>query len=178
MNPSYATTPAAEINRLHAEVNARAHASRRELDQALIAAWQAGRLLLAEKNRLQAHGERGAWLLWLEANFRGTTRTAQRYMRLAENVSEKAQLAGLSLRLAYARLGIATETKHAGTRPLRHRLPAYLVLANKLLLTLKRRPGQSSEEQREAYRRDLRKLYDKLRTWFENPPFSGSATAA
>jgi hypothetical protein len=75
----------------------------------------------------------------------------------------------MSLRQAYARLGIATEPKTPGKRRLRHTLPAHIVLANRLVRTLKRRPGQSGEEQGEAYRRDLRILYEKLRPWFESP---------
>jgi hypothetical protein len=103
----------------------------------------------------------GAWLLWLKANFRGTARTAQRYMRLAHCMTDAAVLQGMSLRQAYARLGIATEPKTPGKRRLRHTLPAHIVLANRLVRTLKRRPGQSDEEQGEAYRRDLRAFSTK-----------------
>ena len=117
----------------------------------------------------------GAWLLWLKAHFRGTARTAQRYIRLAQCVTDAAFLQGMSLRQAYARLGIATEPKTPGKRRLRHTLPAHVVLANRLVRTLKRRPGQTDEEQGEAYRRDLRALYDKLRPWFESAPASSLA---
>jgi hypothetical protein len=75
---------------------------------------------------------RGAWLNWLEANFRGTARTAQRYMKLLKSVADLAFLRGLNLREAYARLGIATEPKRREGGEFRLRLPAPVVPANKL----------------------------------------------
>jgi hypothetical protein len=170
MNPAPINTVAAEINRLHEEARQRSHASREALHAALAAAWQAGQLLLAERKRVFHDMGSGAWLFWLEANFRGSARTAQRYMRLAQSVADVAFLQGMSLRQAYARLGIATEPKTTGQRRLRHALPAHVILANRLVRALKRRPGQTTEEQGEAYRRDLRTLYDKLRLWFESAP--------
>jgi hypothetical protein len=169
MNPTPATTSAAEINRLHEEAKRGACVSRQALHGALVAAWQAGHLLAAERKRVFHTMGPGAWLLWLKANFRGTARTAQRYMRLAHSITDEALLLGMSLRQAYARLGIATEPKTPGKGRLRHTLPTHLVLANRLLRTLKRRPGQTGDEQRDAYRRDLRTLYEKLRPWFESP---------
>jgi hypothetical protein len=91
-------------------------------------------------------------------------------MRLAQSVTDAAFLQGMSLRQAYARLGIATEPKTTGQRRLRHRLPAHVFLANRLVRALKRRPGQTTEEQGAAYRRDLRALYEKLRPWFDSVP--------
>ena len=170
MNPVPATTVATEINRLHEEAKRCSEASRRALHGALAAAWHAGQLLLMEKKRVRHGMGPGAWLPWLEANFRGTARTAQRYMRLAQCVADVAFLQGMSLRQAYARLGIATEPKTAGKRPLAHKLPTHIVLANKLVRALKRRAGQSGEEQAESYRRDLRALYERLRPWFESAP--------
>jgi hypothetical protein len=176
MNRVPVTTTAAEINRLHEEAKRAACISRQALHGALVAAWQAGHLLVAERKRVFHDMGSGAWLLWLKANFRGTARTAQRYMRLAHSVSDVSSLQGMSLRQAYARLGIATEPKTPGKRRLRHTLPAHIVLANRLVRTLKRRPGQSDEEQGEVYRRDLRLLYEKLRPWFESP-FALSSSA-
>ena len=168
MNPAPTTPPAvAEINRLHEEAKRCSVASRQALHGSLVAAWQAGHLLIEERKRVFRDIGRGSWLLWLRANFRGTARTAQRYIRLAHCVTDAAFLQGMSLRQAYARLGIATEPKTPGKRRLRHTLPVHIVLANRLVRTLKRRPGQTDEEQGEAYRRDLRLLYEKLRLWFE-----------
>lgn len=169
MNAPTAMSAAAEINRLHAAAKQNSFASRQALHAALLAAWQAGQLLLAEKKRVFHCMGAGAWLHWLGANFKGTARTAQRYMKLAQCVTDTVLLQGLSLRQSYARLGIATEPKGTGKR-LRHTLPAHVVLANKLARALKRRPGQTTEEQGEAYRRDLRVLYEKLRPWFESAP--------
>ncbi len=170
MNPTSATTVAAEINRLHEEAKRCSVASRQALHGALTAAWQAGQLLLAERMRVRHCMGHGAWLLWLESNFRGTARTAQRYMRLAQCVADIDSLQGMSLRQAYARLGVATEPKTPAKRPLAHRLPAYIILANKLVRALKPQLGKTAEEQGEAYRRDLRALYEKLRPWFESTP--------
>ena len=176
MNPAPATPPAvAEINRLHEEAKRCSDASRQALHGALVAAWQAGHLLGEERKRVFRNMGPGAWLLWLKANFRGTVRTAQRYIRLAQCVTDAAFLQGMSLRQAYARLGIATEPKTPGKRRLRHTLPAHIVLANRLLRTLKRRPGQTGAEQGEAYRRDLRALFEKLRPWFESPSVPSSS---
>jgi tRNA nucleotidyltransferase/poly(A) polymerase len=170
MNPAPIPNVAAEINRLHEEAKHGTQASREALHAALAAAWEAGHLLLTERKRVFHRMGPGAWLHWLEANFKGTARTAQRYMRLAQCVADVSFLQGMSLRQVYARLGIATEPKTNGQRRLRHRLPAHVFLANRLVRALKRRPGQTSDEQVEAYRRDLRALYDKLRPWFESAP--------
>lgn len=176
MNPATATpTAAADINRLHEEAKRCSVASREALHAALVAAWRAGHLLVDERKRVFRDMGPGAWHLWLKANFHGTVRTAQRYVRLAHSITDEAFLQGMSLRQAYARLGIATESKTPGKRRLRHTLPAHVVLANRLVRTLKRRPGQTDEEQREAYRRDLRALYEKLRPWFEAPSAPPSA---
>jgi hypothetical protein len=163
MNAAPLPTVAAEINRLHESALRLTAESRQNLDGALTAAWQAGQLLIAEKKRIRHRMGPGAWLLWLEANFRGTPRTAQRYMKLARSVADVAFLRGLSLRQAYARLGIATEPKARGGQPLRHRLPVHLVLANKLLRALKHSPGDASGDN---LRRDLRQLYELLHPWF------------
>ena len=170
INLTPVTTVATEINRLHEEARRCSVTARQALHGALTAAWRAGQLLLAERKRVDHCMGRGAWLLWLEANFCGTARTAQRFMKLAQYVADIDFLQGMSLRQTYARLGIATEPKTPGKRPLAHRLPAYITLANKLVRALKLQPGKTVEEQREIYRRDLRALYEMIRPWFESTP--------
>lgn len=93
-----------QINRLHAVAVRMAVDSRNSLRMALSAAWQAGRLLTAEKKRVRKQMGHGAWGDWLEANFDGSVRTAQRYMCLAASISDTGSLRGLSLRQAYFRL--------------------------------------------------------------------------
>ncbi len=164
-----------EINRLHAEVLSSAMLSRSALYGGLNAAWRAGTMMLAEKKRVRRVMGVGAWLFWLEANFNGTPRTAQRYMLLAKRVEDVTRLNGLSLRQVYVHLGIATESKsaaHSGRCPT---LPPHLVLANRLVRDLQSREKSVSAEQAEAYRRDLRQLYERLRSWFEPLTFSSSA---
>jgi hypothetical protein len=163
MNAAPLPTIASEINRLHESAQRLAAESRHCLDGALDSAWQAGQLLISEKKRVRHSMGAGAWLLWLEVNFRGTPRTAQRYMKLARSVADVAFLRGLSLRQAYARLGIATEPKPRSAQPLAHRLPAHLVLANKLLRELKR---ASAGINNKSLRGDLRQLYELLQPWF------------
>jgi len=159
---------ALEINRLHAEVVRLTNESRQSLESAVAIAWQTGQLLLAEKKRVrQTCG--GAWGLWLEHNFKGTPRTAQRYMWLAESEPDISQLQGLSLRQAYFRLGIATEPKSRAESMRVAPLPQHIRLAGRLLVALK--PcfdvRQMTPQMRENYRQDLRMLYQRLRPLFE-----------
>jgi hypothetical protein len=159
---------ALEINRLHAEVVRLTTESKQSLASAVAVAWQAGHLLLAEKKRVrQTCG--AAWLLWLEHNFKGVPRTAQRYMWLAQSEPDVSQLQGLSLRQAYFRLGLATEHKSPAENRQVRSFPQHILLTGKLLVALpscddvRRLPP----EQREAYRQDLRPLYQRLRPLFE-----------
>ena len=171
MNAQMAPSVATEINRLYETAQTLSARSRQTLDGALIAAWQAGQLLVDEKKRVRRCMGPGGWVLWLEANFHGTPRTAQRYMKLARSVADASFLQGMSLRQAYARLGIATEPKTSGRCPLGHRLPARVVLANKLVRALKRdRAGVTGDAQGENFRRDMRLLFEALRPWFTGLP--------
>ena len=171
MSTATPETAATEINRLHADAKQCAADSRQSLNGALTAAWQAGHLLIAEKKRVRRSMGPSAWLLWLEANFRGSARTARRYMQLARSVSDVTFLQGMSLRQAYVRLGIATESKRPGRRLLAHRLPQHVSLANRLIRTLRFRPATGTMD--ENLRRDLRPLYDLLRPWFGEECSSG-----
>jgi hypothetical protein len=166
--PPASALPAHEINQLHEEVIRQTDASKKCLNTALIAAWKAGQLLLGERKRVR-RTMGAAWGFWLDANFRGTHRTAQHYMRLAETVSDVSAFQGLSLRQVYFRLGIATESKSRTESPHLAKLPAHIRLASKLLAALKTRndsrPG--TPEQRVLLRQDLRALYDRLRRIFE-----------
>ncbi len=150
---------AEKINRLHAVALRLAVDSQNSLRLALSAAWQAGQLLLAEKKRVRHTMGHGAWLPWLEANFDGSARTAQRYMCLAQSITDSAFLRGLSLRQAYFRLGIATEPKvrrDAVPVPL---LPEPVRLASRLLEALRSQPPPQCD--------DLRPLFEQLRALFE-----------
>jgi hypothetical protein len=154
----------------------RAADSRSSLLAALEAAWQAGRLLSEEKRRVRRTMGGGAWLLWLQQNFQGTPRTAQRYLRLASSEVDISTLRGMSLRQTYVRLGIATEPKSQSNRAPVGSLPAHVRFAQKLIVALKPCVSfrQVTPEQCTAYRQDLRPLYDLLRPLFE----TGSATLA
>lgn len=131
MNPDAKISHVEEINRLHAVVQRCNADSRTALNAALTAAWHAGQLLLAERERVNAIMLRGAWCGWLRKNFRGSLRTAHRYVRLAQSLSDVTFLGGLSLRQAYFRLGIATEPKKCGHHSVPP-LPDYVRLATRL----------------------------------------------
>jgi len=166
--PTSALSPsgAEEINRLHAEVVKLTAESRGALHAALVAAWRAGQLLIAEKRNVRRSMGPGAWLLWLERSFSGTPRTAQRYMLLAKNVSDPSFLTGLSLRQTYFRLGTATEPKLPGRTVVLRPISRHAVLATRLLGLLKARPALQTTKLMNAYERDLRPLYERLRTLF------------
>ena len=53
MNSADPKSAAREINRLHEEVTRRTAESREALQTALVAAWRAGQLLIAEKKRVR-----------------------------------------------------------------------------------------------------------------------------
>lgn len=168
MNASGTIGAVGEINRLHAEVTRLAEESDKALHAALGAAWQAGQLLRVEKKRVRKTMG-GAWLPWLEANFRGSVRTAQNYMRLAESVTDVTQLRGMSLRQAYIQLGISTAPKcgHTDAIPVRS-LPAHVRFATRLVRALKESNlPRLAPERVAAYRQDLRPLYEQLRRLFE-----------
>jgi hypothetical protein len=165
MNCPALTSMADEINRLHAEVVCQTHNSKKCLHAALGAAWRAGQLLLTEKKRVR-DSMGAAWGQWLTEKFKGTHRTAQNYMRLAESVADVSAFDGLSLRQVYLRLGIATEPKSRTDSPRVEQLPAHVRLANRLLLTLSA-SSRGDREQSAAFRQDLRALYERLCRLFE-----------
>ena len=165
MNAPAPAGSVAEINRLHAEVQRCAAQSREYLTAALAAAWDAGRLLRAEHERVNATMLRGAWSLWLRQNFRGSAKTAKRYMALAAASSDPAVFAGLSLRQVYFRLGIATEPKKRRQHPVSP-LPEYVRLATRLVCALRRVRRLARTPAADAYRRDLRLLYEQLQPLF------------
>jgi phage N-6-adenine-methyltransferase len=79
----------------------REHALARESrDSAVEHAWRAGQALLRAKSQL-SHGQ---WLPWLAANFEGTVRTAQRYVRIAAKTTRVSHLDTKSQRQALAAL--------------------------------------------------------------------------
>lgn len=100
---------AERINSLHREVIRGCHSSEAEVHAALKAAWDAGRLLIAAKRDVRNRMGHGVWRSWLAEKFTGSERTAQRYMQLAKSVTTVTDLAGLSLRQAYQRLGLRIE---------------------------------------------------------------------
>jgi len=172
---------AREINRLHEEVSRRTAESKEALQAALVAAWRAGQLLIAEKKRVRRAMGAGAWRLWLEQHFRGTARTATNYMRLAESVADISFLRGMSLRQVYFRLGIATEPKSRAKSVQVEPLPAHVRLATRLIRALKEESGdfaRLSPQQVTTFRQDLRALYEQLRRLFEPTANNGTSVVS
>lgn len=167
MNTCDTVSTADQINQLHSRVEALSSQSRVLLDEALTAAWQAGKLLIAEKCRVRKQMNAGSWFLWLEANFKGSVRTAQRYMKLARMVPDTSIFAGMSLRQVYERLGIATEPKRKSENAITFQLPQYVSLANKLVRVLRQCSRRSRKNPSdESIRQYLRILYETLRKLF------------
>lgn len=169
MTSSDGASAICRINQLHAEVVRRTGESRECLHTALVAAWEAGRLLLAERQRVRrAMG--AAWGEWLSQRFDGSQSTAYHYMRLADTVSDITEFRGMSLRQVYFRLGIATEPKCRVASPKVPKLPQHIRLASRLMVTLNQstRKVSSGHPHRIAVlRQDLRALYEQLRQLFE-----------
>jgi hypothetical protein len=166
-SPPPRSANADEINRLHAEAEKLRAESRDTLHVALVAAWKAGQLLVAEKSSVRRTMGPGAWILWLERHFTGTPRTAQHYMRLASTVADVSFLKGMSLRQVYFSLGIATEPKSPARSVVLRPVPQHATLAVRLLALLPVRSNSISPEMQRAYRQDFRPLYERLRLLFE-----------
>jgi len=158
-----------KINRLHAEVVRQTSDSKKCLHAALVAAWQAGRLLIAEKERVRKTMG-AAWGQWVKEKFSGSMSTAQNYMRLAESAPDASAFAGLSLRQVYLRLGIATEPKCRTDAPRVRPLPDHIRLANRLLVALNRCEikVKAKPEQGALFKQDLEALYERLRRFLES----------
>lgn len=157
----------AEINRLHAEVVQNCDKSKHCLHAAAVAAWRAGQLLAVERKRVR-ETMGAAWGEWLQHNFQGSRVTAQKYIRLAEMVSDESEIRGFSLRQMYLRLGIATEPKCRSQSSAATPFPPHVRLANKLLAVLRQPTEFRDPSSYAAYRQDLRTLYFRLRAHFEN----------
>ena len=181
MNTAGPKSAAREINRLHEEVSRRTAESKDALHAALVAAWRAGQLLIAEKKRVRRTMGAGAWQHWIEQNFHGTARTATNYMRLAESVADISFLRGMSLRQVYFRLGIATEPKSRTKSVHVEPLPDHVRLATRLIRALKEESGdftRLSPQQVTTFRQDLRALYEQLRRLFEPMANNGASVVS
>lgn len=100
-----------ELATLASEINAHHQAAEEAAFSALDHARAAGDLLIEAKTRC-GHG---TWSAWLVANFRGSERTAQRYMKLATGWAEleakTTRVSDLSLREAVKLLEVPREAK-------------------------------------------------------------------
>jgi hypothetical protein len=89
-----------ELARLASEIRTEVEQADQAWQNAVGHAVRAGELLLEAKSQVK-HGD---WLPWLEANFSGSTRTAQGYMRLARRAEDAQELAHLGVEGALKQL--------------------------------------------------------------------------
>jgi hypothetical protein len=105
-----------DLDDLAASINVEHHGVQRAVEDALGHAMNAGTLLLDAKSRI----EHGGWLPWLCENTQVSARTAQVYMRLAENkerFGNTQHAALLSIRAAERLLSEPTTTEDDATTP-------------------------------------------------------------
>jgi hypothetical protein len=79
--PAFAAKVEPSLDELARDINLAHEGCKRAASQMAAYARQAGVLLLEARRRVEGHG----WLAWLEVNVDVTPRTAQRYIRIAEN---------------------------------------------------------------------------------------------
>lgn len=100
------------LDSLAVELRREVEAAEADFRSALEHAVRAGELLLEAKAQV-GHGE---WLPWLEANFPGSVRSAQGYMRLAENAEDAQRVAHLGIKGALKQLAAPTSKDEATGR--------------------------------------------------------------
>jgi hypothetical protein len=166
---------AAEINRLHATIIDNCGQCETKLHEALLAAWRAGQLLRERKIAIRRSMGPGAWINWLGRHFKGSIRTAQRYMALAKNVTDVSHLSGLSLRQTYMRLGLSVEKRGTHDPVAIQALPNHLRVTNRFLAAVPTPKAilRLSNEERMRWQRDLSPAWDRLRLLFEPARDSG-----
>jgi hypothetical protein len=99
-----------ELVALAAEIRREVEEAERAWHDAVSHAIRAGELLLEAKGQVK-HGQ---WLLWLKANFPGSARSAQGYMRLARHVEDAQALAHLGVEGALRQLAAPREAGSNG----------------------------------------------------------------
>jgi hypothetical protein len=99
------------LSALAAEIRREVEQAEADYRSAVQHAVRAGELLIEAKAQVQ-HGQ---WLPWLEANFPGSARSPQGYMRLAENAEDAQRVAHLGI---YIRAEVAPRLGTARPFPL------------------------------------------------------------
>ena len=134
----------------------------------MLAAWNAGQLLRQLKASVRKSAGHGSWEPWLRQNFRGSIRTAQRYMALAKNVTDVADFKGMSLRQTYMALGLSVEKKGLHEPIPVPPIPVHIRIANRLMSAIPspKEIGRCQPQELELWRRDLRPVWERLRLLF------------
>jgi len=159
-----------KINAFHQKVRGFEKQSKDALGAALLAAWEAGRLLNEQKSNI----EDGNWGVWLKCRFQGNARTAQRYMQLAKSIPDESHLNGMSIRQAYQKCGISTSGPSKGpVEDVDKRcivLPSYLFNLKQLNRWAQEKgdPRGLQESEIKALRSEFHLLYQWLSTVFSS----------
>ena len=155
-------TTATALNRWHQIVEERSRCSTQAAAEALVAAWEAGRLLSQEHDRIRRECGHGSWEAWVRENFDGCLTTSKRYVRIFESATRVADLQAMSLRKAYLLLGLV-KTKPGEKRL--EPLAQHLLWVQKLASFLRRKKTSGlGRDQMDALRDDLRPLLKELQT--------------
>lgn len=160
--------PAAEINDLYAKVAQECEHSAEAMRNAMLLAWQAGRLLVEQKDLVRRKCGHGQWETWLREHFHGSVRTAQRYMQFAKNASV-ADLDKLSIRQGARKLGMVGEKGDASADVRVMPVPEHIRVANRFLKCTRQigKPSKLPKEMQATLRRDLKPVYEWLNLLFE-----------
>ena len=149
-----------EINRLLAS-------SRADLDRALVASWTLGCMLRDVRDRVRRTMGRSAWPEWLRVAFPRHRVVALRWSRFAEEFSSVDEIAALSLRQAYFRLGVSTEPKSRTSTRQRSRITAYVRNSQRLVIELRRKRRARTGEEMKRIRGDLAPLFRELTALYD-----------
>jgi len=153
-------SPVTALNRWHRIVEERSRCSTQAAAEAVVAAWEAGKLLSAEHQRILRERGHGSWEVWVRANFDGSLATCNRYVRLFESVPRVTDLPAMNLRKAYLFLGLlGTKVGEKRLEP----MAQHLVWVQKLASFLRRKRSSGlGREQMETLREDLNPLLKEI----------------
>ena len=137
---------AGSLTVLAEQINVEHHQAEAALHDGLGHALEAGRLLTEAKAQV-GHGQ---WLPWLDANFQGSKRTAQAYMRLHKEYPKLKAKAQLRLAFEYAAGDHQRRQQHTDRRQVRQSRSANRCLGKRAMPERTPRGSTSGSEAKRA----------------------------